>query len=79
MKKKAGGYVLGITAFLSCPCHLPLTLPLLITLLGSTAWGAFLSENATLIYGLAAAYFVFALLGGMQLGGILGNWKQSEG
>lgn len=67
MSRKLTGYVLVVTAFLACPCHLLLTLPVAVAVLGGTAWGIFLSENTVLIYGLATAYFVFALLGGMRL------------
>ncbi len=69
MRRKVTGYVLGATAFLACPCHLPFTLPLLIVLLSGTAWGAFISENTYLIYGAATAYFVLGLWGGIRLAG----------
>ncbi len=44
-----------------------LTLPLAVAVLGGTAWGTFLSENTALIYGLATAYFVLGLWGGIRL------------
>ncbi len=67
MRRKVTGYVLAVTAFLACPCHFFLTLPLAVAVLGGTGWGAFLSENTTLIYGLATVYFVLGLWGGIRL------------
>lgn len=73
MSWKLTGYLLGATAFVACPCHLPLTLPLTVALLGGTAWGAALSQNTGLIYGIATAYFVLGLLTGMRLTGM---WRK---
>jgi mercuric ion transport protein len=41
----AKGYVAGAVAFVACPCHLPITLPLLIALTAGTAFGAWLEHN----------------------------------
>ena len=35
----------GLVALITCPCHLPLTLPLLLTLTGGTAVGFWLAAN----------------------------------
>lgn len=51
MSRKLTGYLLTVTAFVACPCHLPLTLPLAVALLGGTAWGAALSRNAAWLTG----------------------------
>ncbi len=64
---KVGGYVLLVTGFLACPCHLVFTLPLVLALLGGTALGSFLAENTALVTGLLAAYFIGALLLGFAL------------
>ncbi len=58
---KLKGWFAGITAFVTCPCHLPLTLPLLIDPMSGTALGAWLARNTILIYALATAYFLAAL------------------
>jgi mercuric ion transport protein len=59
--RRAGGIVLTVTGFLACPCHLIITLPLLISLLAGTALGSFLSRNTGLVTTFAAMYFVVAL------------------
>jgi mercuric ion transport protein len=64
--RRIGGVVLTVTGFLACPCHLIITLPLLISLLAGTAVGSFLSRNVGLVYTGAGLYFVVAL--------VLGAW-----
>ena len=43
--RAAKGYLAGAVAFVACPCHLPITLPLLIALTAGTAFGAWLEHN----------------------------------
>ena len=59
--RRIGGVVLTVTGFLACPCHLIITLPLLLSGLSGTALGSFLSHNTGLIYTGATIYFVVAL------------------
>jgi len=59
--RRIGGVALTVTGFLACPCHLIITLPLLISLLAGTALGSFLSHNTGLVYTGAGIYFVVAL------------------
>ncbi len=59
-------YFFIVTGFLSCPCHLPLTLPLILTLTAGTALGAFIAQNVVLIGVLATIYFVAALAIGLS-------------
>jgi mercuric ion transport protein len=59
--RRIGGVVLTVTGFLACPCHLIITLPLLISLLAGTALGRFLSRNTGLVYTGAGIYFVVVL------------------
>ena len=58
---RIGGIALTVTGFLACPCHLIITLPLLLSLLAGTALGSFLSRNSGLVYTGAGLYFVVAL------------------
>src|SRR5712691_2457613 len=62
-----GGVALTVTGFLASPCHLILTLPLLISLLAGMALGSFLSHNTGLVYAGACVYFVVALALGALL------------
>jgi mercuric ion transport protein len=59
--RRMSGVVLTVTGFLACPCHLIITLPLLISLLAGTALGSFLSRNTGLVTTFAGIYFVVAL------------------
>ncbi len=59
--RRIGGVALTVTGFLACPCHLIITLPLLISLLAGTALGSFLSHNTSIVYIGAGIYFVVAL------------------
>ena len=44
-KKQRHGILWIVGSFALCPCHLPLTLGLLVTVLGGTTFGAFLIHN----------------------------------
>ncbi len=59
--RRIGGVVLTVTGLLACPCHLIITLPLLISGLSGTALGSFLSRNTGLVTTFAGIYFVVAL------------------
>lgn len=60
--KAIRGYIAGAAAFIICPCHLPLTLPLLLTLTASTAVGGWLANNTAIIYSASFALFMGGLL-----------------
>ena len=74
--RRIGGVVLTVTGFLACPCHLIVTLPLLLSLLAGTALGSFLSHNTGLVYAGAGIYFVVALALGTSL--LFGKMRQSN-
>lgn len=59
------GTIAAFLAFVVCPCHLPLTLPLLLTLTGGSALGLWLASNQWLVW-LAST--------GLFLGGLLLAW-----
>jgi hypothetical protein len=61
LSKLGSGFFL-VTGFIACPCHLPLTLPLLLALTAGTALGAFLANNVGVVFAVSGAYFVGALL-----------------
>ena len=58
-------FVAGGLAFMICPCHLPLTLPVLLALTAGTAVGGWLANNIVIIYAASIILFV----GGLSLAG----------
>ena len=71
---KVWGGVLVVTGFIACPCHLVITLPLILGVMGGTGLGAFLSDNQRLVYGVASGYFIVGSAGGI----ILWNCRRSK-
>jgi hypothetical protein len=69
MMKQRGvwGYLLLGVGFLFCPCHLPITLPLLGLWLGGTTGANFLTENRGLVFGLSTVLFLGSLAVGWLL------------
>ncbi len=65
--RKVWGGVLFVTGFIACPCHLVITLPLILGLLAGTGVGAILAENTGFVYGIAGGYFIVALAAGWYL------------
>lgn len=57
------GWVLLVTRFLTCPCHLPL----LAALFAGTALGGFLWEYLPFLLPLTGLYFIVALMVGLKL------------
>jgi hypothetical protein len=58
------GLVAGAVAIITCPCHLPITLPLVISLTVGTAFGAWLAapRDALLVGVMATAVFSGAMV-----------------
>ncbi len=56
------GYVMGALAFIACPCHLPITLPLLVAVTAGTAFSAWLQNNFLTVGGASTVIFVGALV-----------------
>lgn len=52
----------GMVALVSCPCHLPLTLPVLLSLTAGTVIGTWLAHNTPAIAGGSVVIFVSSLL-----------------
>ncbi|GAC1368560.1 MAG: hypothetical protein NVSMB44_35130 [Ktedonobacteraceae bacterium] len=65
--RRISGVLFIITGILACPCHLVITLPLLIALLAGTAAGSFFIHNSALVYLGATIYFVVGLVVGLWL------------
>lgn len=78
--KKIGAYLLLGVAFVTCPCHLVLTLPLALGLLGGTALGAALAAHTGAVVLTMGVFFFVALLGGSHLlVGVLDGAKGGRG
>ena len=58
---------MAVMAFIACPCHPQLTLPLLIGVLWGTGVGSFIGANKGLIYGIATGYFILGIGVGLYL------------
>lgn len=54
-------YLAAVAAFVTCPCHLVVVMPLLLGLTAGTAVGAFLVRYQTWVYGLSAGLFIVSL------------------
>jgi len=54
--------VSAVIAMVSCPCHLPLTLPVLLSLTAGTVVGTWLAHNTPVIVGGSVVIFVSSLL-----------------
>jgi hypothetical protein len=67
MRRTISGWFLAITGFLTCPCHLVITVPLAAALLSGTALGGWSVEHQGAIVVGASMYFVGALAAGMTL------------
>lgn len=57
------GWVLLVTGFLTCPCHLPL----LAAIFAGTALGGFLWEYLPVLLPVTGLYFIVALIVGLKL------------
>ncbi len=55
-----------LTGFATCPCHLPVTVPILLGLTAGTALGAFLANNLWLLGAISTTYFLLALVLGLR-------------
>ncbi len=56
------GYLVAGFALIICPCHLVLTLPLLLSVTAGTAMGAFLEQNFYAIIGVSIVVFIGGLV-----------------
>ena len=55
------GGIAGLIALITCPCHLPITLPLIIALTAGTAFGGWLAHNSIIIYSVSIILFIGGL------------------
>jgi mercuric ion transport protein len=60
--KEIGSSISGVIAFISCPCHLPITLPIMLSLTAGTGFGVWLASHQSFIAGATTVVFIFSLL-----------------
>ena len=54
-------YIAGAIALIACPCHLPLTFPLLLSLTAGTALGSWLEGRFGLVFVISTVIFIGGL------------------
>ena len=60
--KQIRGYVAGVVAFVTCPCHLLIIWPILLALTAGTAFGAWLAANLLIVGVMMTVMFVGGLV-----------------
>lgn len=53
--------IMYVVAFVSCPCHLPITLPLILVLLAGTPAAVWITQHTGWIYGVMTVLFLSTL------------------
>ncbi len=68
--------VMFVVAFITCPCHLPITLPLALVLLAGTPLAVWITQHSGWIYGIMTGTFLLSLALGFVWSGFS---KESAG
>lgn len=71
------GYFAGAIALVACPCHLPITFPILLSLTAGTVFGSWLVGNFWLLFGVLTVIFLGGL--GLMFLWSWGDKKQEPG
>ncbi len=64
---RIGGFLAAGLALIACPCHLVLTLPLLLSVTAGTAVGAFLEQNFYVVIAVSIIVFFGGLILAIRL------------
>lgn len=67
--------VMYVVALVSCPCHLPITIPIALVLLAGTPAALWISQHVGWIYGVLAGVFLLSLALGLVW---TGSTKENE-
>ena len=59
--RKIRSRAIFVVALISCPCHLPVTLPLVLVLLAGTPAAFWLAQHIGWVYGMLAGIFLLSL------------------
>lgn len=68
--QKIRSAVMYVVAFVSCPCHLPITLPLALALLAGTPLAVWIAQHVGWVYGGMAGMFLLSLALGFLWSGL---------
>lgn len=58
--------VMFVVSFVTCPCHLPLTLPLALVLLAGTPTAVWITQNVGWVYGGITVLFLLSFALGLR-------------
>ena len=61
--------VMFVIAFVACPCHLPITLPLILVVLAGTPLAVWITQHRGWIYGILTGVFLLSLALGFMWSG----------
>ncbi len=64
--KKIRSGMMFVVAFVTCPCHLLLTLPLALVLLAGTPAAVWITQNVGWVYGVMTILFLLSLSLGLS-------------
>lgn len=53
--------VMYVVAFVSCPCHLPITMPLFLVFLAGTPAAVWITQHSGSVYGILTGIFLLSL------------------
>jgi len=56
--------VMFVIAFVTCPCHLPITLPIALTILTGTPLALWITQHSGWMYGIMSGIFLLSLVMG---------------
>ncbi|RIK32537.1 MAG: hypothetical protein DCC56_01635 [Anaerolineae bacterium] len=60
--RKIRSGVMLVVAFVSCPCHLPITLPITLALLAGTPLAVWITQHSGWLYGVMTGIFLLSLV-----------------
>lgn len=64
--KKIRTGTMFVIAFIACPCHLPITLPLLLAILAGSPLAVWIAQHKGWLYGIMAVVFIASLAFGFS-------------
>lgn len=65
-----------VISFITCPCHLPITMPLALALLAGTPLAVWVTQNRGWVYGVMTGVFLLSLALGFLW---MGSSKENAG